>query len=151
MSAFISTSLRLTDPFLFTRLTHTALLVANEQPPFPLALTFEYSAHQPFTVVMVLHALGQDVEWNLSREQLLTGLRQHEGCGDIAVWPSVRRQGEEVVRMRLGPPESGVIVEIERATLGAWLESTLGLIPRGSETDHLFLDQVIDDIFETDC
>ncbi|MFE7076959.1 hypothetical protein ACFU96_43420 [Streptomyces sp. NPDC057620] len=85
-----------------------------------------------------------------SGEQHLKGLRQLDGWRDTAVWPSARCQGEDLVHARWGPSTSGAAVDIERATRGARLESTLGLIPRGSEADHLFLDQVIDDILETD-
>ncbi|MFF3886124.1 SsgA family sporulation/cell division regulator [Streptomyces sp. NPDC001914] len=150
MSPFISVSLRQTDPFLFTYLMHRASLVSDGRPPVELDVTFQYSAEQAFAVVMTLHASGIEAEWSLSREQLVEGLRRHDGWGDVAMWPVARPGGEDVIRIRLGPASNHVVVEVCRAVLSAWLNETLRLIPRGSEARYLFLDQTICCILDAD-
>ncbi|MGW7262214.1 SsgA family sporulation/cell division regulator [Streptomyces sp. NPDC054842] len=150
MSAYISVSLRQTDPIPYTYLAHRAVLVSDDRPPHSLGITLQYSAEQPLTVLLTLHASGENVHWHLSREQLIAGLRRHEGCGDVAVWPSARRQGEGVVCVRLGPPRAGVVVEICRVTLSSWLRETLRLIPRESESDYLSIDQAIAGLLASD-
>ncbi|MEU0786941.1 SsgA family sporulation/cell division regulator [Streptomyces sp. NPDC006173] len=150
MFSFISVSLRQTDPFPFTYLQHAVTLTGQDRVPVRLGATLKYSAESPFAVVMVLHAAGQGVEWHLSREQLLAGLHKHEGWGDVAVWPVVRWPGEDMICIRLAAASEGVVVEITRSALLAWLGETLRLIPRGSEPDYLCLDQVISGILHTE-
>ncbi|MFD6922442.1 SsgA family sporulation/cell division regulator [Streptomyces sp. NPDC059944] len=148
MSSFIAASLRQRYPFPFAYLMYHASLVGDGRAPVSLNVTWRYSAQQPFAVVMTVRETALIAEWSLSREQLLKGLRQHEGSGDVAVWPSTRHAGEDVIRIRLGAPPSLAVIEIERQPLTAWLQETLKLIPAGTETDFLRLDSVISRILD---
>ncbi|MFJ8804125.1 SsgA family sporulation/cell division regulator [Streptomyces sp. NPDC102487] len=127
------------------------MLASQDRPPVRVEATLHYSAERPFAVVMVLHAGGRDVEWHLSREQLLAGLQRRTGPGDVAVWPMIRRPGERVVCVRLASTTPmGVVVELPRDLLQTWLVETLRLIPRGSEMQYLHLDQEISEIFDVE-
>ncbi|WP_190038379.1 SsgA family sporulation/cell division regulator [Streptomyces fructofermentans] len=140
------------DPLPFSFLLHQATVVVNDEPEISMGMTAHYSAEQPFSVVLALHAPEALVAWDLSREQLIKGLRQHDGWGDVAVWPVARGRGADFVRIRLGDDLSGTaMVEIERPTLKAWLEETCRLVPRGAEPDHLHLDQVIGQLLDAEA
>ncbi|MGW6486775.1 SsgA family sporulation/cell division regulator [Streptomyces sp. NPDC055056] len=124
--------------------------MSDGRSPVPLEMTLEYSAEQPFSVTLTVSACAVVAEWNLSRDQLIKGCRQHQGWGDVAVWPSVRNRGEDAVRIRLGPMPSPAVLEIERKPLSAWLHETLQLISQGSESGYLALDDVISRLLDPD-
>ncbi|MFE4703273.1 SsgA family sporulation/cell division regulator [Streptomyces sp. NPDC056738] len=150
MYPFISVSLRQTDPFPFTYLVHRARLISDGQPPVTMDVMFQYSVEQAFAIVMTLHASGVEAQWNLSREQIVMGLRWHDGWGDVVVWPVARSRGDSVICIRLGPASNHVVVEVSRTVLAPWLKETFRLIPHGSEAQYLRMDQVIDCILGTE-
>ncbi|MFH8796492.1 SsgA family sporulation/cell division regulator [Streptomyces sp. NPDC017941] len=139
-----------TDPWPFTVLRCTAHLVRDRQPPAPFALSLRYSLHDPFAVHVLLEAGTASVAWTLSRDLLLCSLLGRDGMGDVAAWPVSRALGADVVRVRLGPPGVGAVIEIAHAVLSRWLEVTRRLSPVGEESRHIDWDVVTRILLDAD-
>jgi hypothetical protein len=135
-------------PHRVTVLRHRAQFVRDGEAPVPLDLELRYTSLDPFAVRIVLRTDGASVEWSLSRETLLLGLRRHEGIGDVAVWPVRQPDGPGWLRIRLGPLRGCAVFQTERNVISDWLDVTLQLVSRGTENDHLdweeFLTSLLD-------
>lgn len=118
-------------------LRHRAQLVRDGGAAVPLDLELLYTSLDPFAVRIVLRTDGASVDWSLSREMLLFGLRRHEGIGDVAVWPVRQPGGPDWLRLRLGPLQGCAVFQTERNVISDWLDVTLRLVSRGTENEHL--------------
>ena len=81
---------------------------------------------------------GGGIAWLVSRELLQSGLDQPAGDGDVRVWPA--SAATDVLFLHLRAPSGEALFELSRATVAAFLRQTESLVPTGSETDLLDLD-----------
>jgi Streptomyces sporulation and cell division protein, SsgA len=78
------------------------------------------------------------VEWLLSRDLLLAGLTGPVGDGDVRLWPA--RAGLDVLFLQLRAPSGEALFELSGAVVADFLRETELLVPAGSESDVLRVD-----------
>jgi hypothetical protein len=108
-----------------------------------------YDATDPFAVRIAFGDVGDqnelvDVEeagiaWLVSRELLQSGLDRPSGEGDVRVWPA--HGATDVLFLHLRAPSGEALFELSRATVAAFLRQTEALVPSGSESGMLSLDE----------
>jgi hypothetical protein len=81
------------------------------------------------------------VEWLLSRELLRAGLTAPVGEGDVRLWPA--RGGLDVVFLQLRAPSGEALFEVSGAVVADFLRETNLLVPAGTESDALRVDDEI--------
>lgn len=108
-----------------------------------------YDPSDPFAVRIAFGDVGDendlvDVEeagicWLVSRELLQSGLDRPSGEGDVRVWPA--HAATDVLFLHLRAPSGEALFELSRATVAAFLRQTEALVPSGSESGMLSLDE----------
>src|SRR3712207_6343614 len=107
-----------------------------------------YDATDPFAVRIAFGDVGDDtgtvdtnegIAWLVSRELLQTGLDRPSGEGDVRVWPA--HAASDVLFLHLRAPSGEALFELSRATVAAFLRQTEALVPSGSESGMLSLDE----------
>ena len=108
-----------------------------------------YDPTDPFAVRIAFGDVGDendlvDVEeagiaWLVSRELLQSGLDRPAGEGDVRVWPA--HGATDVLFLHLRAPSGEALFELSRATVAAFLRQTETLVPSGTESALLDLDE----------
>ena len=106
-----------------------------------------YDARDPFAVRIGFGDIGDDtgavdteegVAWLVGRELLQDGLDHPSGEGDVRVWPS--SSASDVLFLHLRAPSGEALFELSRAVVAGFLRQTEALVPPGSESGLLQLD-----------
>src|SRR5918997_82949 len=107
-----------------------------------------YDAADPFAVRIAFGDVGDQngvvdldeggIAWLLSRELLQAGLERPAGEGDVRLWPA--HASTDVLYLHLRAPSGEALFEVSRATVVAFLRQTEALVPSGSESELLALD-----------
>ena len=79
------------------------------------------------------------VEWLLSRDLLRAGLIGPVGEGDVRLWPA--RNGLDVLFLQLRAPSGEALFEVSGAAVGQFLRETDALVPVGTESGLLRVDE----------
>jgi hypothetical protein len=108
-----------------------------------------YDAADPFAVRIAFGDVGDEngivdadeagIAWLVSRELLQAGLDRPSGEGDVRVWPA--HGATDVLFLHLRAPSGEALFELSRATVAGFLRETEALVPTGSETTMLALDE----------
>jgi hypothetical protein len=108
-----------------------------------------YDPTDPFAVRIAFGDVGDEtrlvdvddagIAWLVSRELLQSGLDRPSGDGDVRVWPA--HGATDVLFLHLRAPSGEALFELSRATVAAFLRQTETLVPSGSESDMLTLDE----------
>ena len=107
-----------------------------------------YEASDPFAVRISFGDVGDDggavgtddggIAWLVSRELMQSGLDEPTGDGDVRIWPA--RGATDVLFLHLRAPSGEALFELSRATVTAFLRQTEVLVPSGSESALLDID-----------
>src|SRR3954462_8689520 len=107
-----------------------------------------YDAADPFAVRIAFGDVGDanggvdldegGIAWLLSRELLQAGLEAPTGEGDVRLWPA--HAATDLVVLPLPGPSRDTLFELSRATVAAFLRQSETLVPSGSESQLLDLD-----------
>src|SRR4051812_30038060 len=107
-----------------------------------------YEATDPFAVRIAFGDVGDDngvvdpdgggIAWLVSRELLQSGLDRPSGDGDVRIWPA--NTAADVLFLHLRAPSGEALFELSRATVAAFLRQTEALVPSGSESNLLDMD-----------
>ena len=107
-----------------------------------------YDTSDPFAVRIAFGDVGDDtgrvdpddggIAWLVSRELLQVGLDRPSGDGDVRVWPA--HGASDVLFLHLRAPSGEALFELSRATVAAFLRQTETLVPSGTESSLLDLD-----------
>jgi hypothetical protein len=107
-----------------------------------------YEASDPFAVRIAFGDVGDDsgavgtddggIAWLVSRELMQSGLDRPSGDGDVRIWPA--HGATDVLFLHLRAPSGEALFELSRATVTAFLRQTEVLVPSGSESDLLDID-----------
>src|SRR4051812_8036873 len=107
-----------------------------------------YDAADPYAVRIAFGDIGGasgavepddgSISWLVSRELLQEGLHGPSGDGDVRVWPA--HAATDVLFLHLRAPSGEALFELSRATVAAFLRQTESLVPTGSESELLHLD-----------
>jgi Streptomyces sporulation and cell division protein, SsgA len=108
-----------------------------------------YDPTDPFAVRIAFGDVGDEndlvdvdeagIAWLVSRELLQSGLDRPSGEGDVRVWPA--HAATDVLFLHLRAPSGEALFELSRATVAAFLRQTETLVPSGSESGMLALDE----------
>lgn len=116
-------------------------LILSPERALPVPARLVYRADDPYAVHVAFHVTSeQPVHWTFARELLVEGVFRPCGYGDVRVWPS-KADGRSLVLMALSSPDGEALLEAPAAQVSAWLERTLRLVPPGSESEQLGLDE----------
>ncbi|MDQ1010519.1 hypothetical protein QFZ82_005004 [Streptomyces sp. V4I23] len=115
-------------------------LVLSPERSVPVPARLTYRADDPYAVHITFH-IGSDhpVDWTFARDLLVEGVFRPCGGGDVRVWPT-KSGGRSVVLMALSSPDGDALLEASSAVVSGWLERTLKVVPPGSETEQLGID-----------
>jgi hypothetical protein len=108
----------------------------------PVRVSLRYDAADPYAVHASFHYGNETVTWSLARDVLANGLDEPAGAGDVLVWPWSSPRGD-FVALSLSSPDGCALFEIERSILVRFLRRTYAVVPRGQESDHVDLDELV--------
>jgi hypothetical protein len=120
-----------------------AALVYDSLDPFAVRVRFgnggldDFEA-APFDDAYDVPEDDGGVEWLLSRDLLQAGLTGPVGDGDVRLWPA--RAGLDVLFLQLRAPSGEALFELSGAVVADFLRETELLVPAGSESDVLRVD-----------
>ena len=107
-----------------------------------------YDAGDPFAVRIAFGDVGDEtgavdpdeggIAWLVSRELLQAGLDGPAGDGDVRLWPA--HASTDVLFLHLRAPSGEALFELSRAAVSAFLRQTEALVPSGTESTLLDLD-----------
>jgi len=97
-----------------------------------------YDGADPFAVRIAFGLEDGGIAWLLSRELLQAGLDGPAGEGDVRLWPA--HAATDVLFLHLRAPSGEALFELSRATVAAFLRQTETLVPSGTESTLLDLD-----------
>ncbi|MGW1762989.1 SsgA family sporulation/cell division regulator [Streptomyces sp. NPDC002073] len=118
-------------------------LVLSPERSIPVPARLVYRADDPYAVHVVFHVgSNTPVNWTFARELLVEGVFRPCGHGDVRVWPT-KIDSRAVICVALSSPDGDALLEAPSAAVSAWLERTLHVVPPGSETDRLGLDDAL--------
>ncbi|MGW1555756.1 SsgA family sporulation/cell division regulator [Streptomyces sp. NPDC002144] len=114
----------------------------------PVSADLIYDTMDPYAVCMAFHVAGDSVVcWVFARDLLIGGRSRCTGEGDIRVWPSARGAVNEVcVQLRPGGEAERVVLVASARAVEAFLHRALQAVPAGTETGHLDLDDLADQL-----
>ncbi|WP_128378620.1 SsgA family sporulation/cell division regulator [Streptomyces cavernae] len=115
-------------------------LVLSPEHSIPVPARLTYRSDDPYAVHISFH-IGSEhtVHWTFARELLVEGVFRPCGRGDVRVWPT-KGAGRCTVMMALNSPDGDALLEAPAALVSAWLERTLRLVPPGTESERLGID-----------
>jgi hypothetical protein len=112
--------------------------------PVSISCEFSYDVKDPYAVTVIFDAAWKSpVRWVFSRELLTDGVTSRVGEGDVAVWPEKNEDGDMALWLQVGHMSCTAVVELPIKLISKWLARTYALVPRGSETEHVEWDRVI--------
>jgi Streptomyces sporulation and cell division protein, SsgA len=115
-------------------------LVLSPEHSVPVPARLTYRADDPFAVHISFH-IGSEtpVNWTFARELMVEGVYRPSGQGDVRIWPT-RAEGRSVVCIALSSPDGNALVEAPSSPIAGWLESSLRVVPPGTEHERLGLE-----------
>ncbi|MER7663028.1 SsgA family sporulation/cell division regulator [Streptomyces sp. NPDC096193] len=115
-------------------------LVLSPERSVPVPARLTYRTDDPYAVHVTFHVGSESpVKWTFARELLVEGVFRPCGHGDVRVWPT-KVDGRNVVLMALSSPDGDALLEAVATVVSAWLERTLRVVPPGSESERLGID-----------
>lgn len=124
-------------------------LVLSPERAIPVPARLVYRTNDPYAVHITFH-IGSDypVSWTFARELLVDGVFRPCGHGDVRIWPT-KLEGRSVVCVALTSPEGDALLEASSPVVSAWLERTLTMVPPGTESSMLGLDDALAELLAT--
>ncbi|RBM21429.1 SsgA family sporulation/cell division regulator [Streptomyces sp. PT12] len=118
-------------------------LVLSGDRSVPVPARLRYRADDPYAVHMSFH-INSDapVDWAFSRELLVEGLVRPSGQGDVRLWPVIQEDGP-VLCLALHSPDGDALLHAPAPAVAAWLQRTLRLVPFGTESERLPVDDTL--------
>ncbi|MEG8277726.1 SsgA family sporulation/cell division regulator [Streptomyces sp. AHA2] len=121
-------------------------LVLSPEHRIAVPARLGYLTGDPYAVHVTFHVdREQPVHWTFARDLLVEGVFRPCGQGDVRVWPT-KAQGRDVVLMALSSPDGDALLEAPAAQVSAWLERTLRVVPPGTESERLGLDDELTEL-----
>ncbi|MGW1891673.1 SsgA family sporulation/cell division regulator [Streptomyces sp. NPDC002004] len=115
-------------------------LVLSPERSVPVPALLSYRTDDPYAVHIAFHVgSARPVHWTFARDLLVDGVFRACGEGDVRVWPA-KSDGRSVVLLALSSPDGDALLEAPSPGVCAWLERTLRVVPPGTESERLGLD-----------
>jgi hypothetical protein len=126
-------------------------LVLPGQAIMPLVARLFYSHEDPYAISIAFAAgLDEPVEWIFARDLLAMGIEGHEGLGDVTVWPSADSEGGapgSVLHIELSSPLGQAHFEVSAREISDFLRRTYQIVPAGEESEHIDVEDELNDLF----
>ncbi len=124
-------------------------LVLSPERAVPVPARLAYRTDDPYAVHITFH-IGTDhpVNWTFARELLVEGVFRACGHGDVRIWPT-KVDRRSVILMALSSPDGDALLEAPSAQVSAWLERTLRVVPPGTESERLGIDDGLAELLAT--
>lgn len=116
-------------------------LVLSPERSIPVPARLTYRTEDPYAVHITFH-VGSDapVYWTFSRDLLVEGVFRPCGHGDVRIWPT-KIDRRNIICVALTSPDGNALLEVPSAAVAAWVERTLRVVPPGTETGRLGIDE----------
>ncbi|MFF8912169.1 SsgA family sporulation/cell division regulator [Streptomyces sp. NPDC015032] len=116
-------------------------LVLSPERSIPVPARLTYRTEDPYAVHVAFH-VGSDfpVLWSFARDLLVEGVFRPCGHGDVRIWPA-KVDRRNVIFVALSSPDGDALLEVPSAAVAAWVERTLRLVPPGTESERLGIDE----------
>lgn len=116
-------------------------LVLSPERSIPVPARLTYRTGDPYAVHITFHIGSENpVHWTFARELLVEGVFRPCGHGDVRIWPT-KVSGRGVLSLALTSPDGDALLEASSAAVSAWVERTLRIVPPGTETAQLGIDE----------
>ncbi len=125
----------------------TLELINGEGAVRPLDAELRYDNRDPYAVAACFDTAGTNVCWVFGRDLLARGLFAPTGDGDVHVWPCLDSLGRAVTIIELTSPDGEALMQAQSQEVSDFLHRTEALVPSGSETMHVDMDQVLAQLF----
>lgn len=102
-----------------------------------------YHRPDPYAVTMTFMTTDEPLTWTFGRDLLIRGMHEATGEGDVHVTPAIDQSGAAVVLITLSSPDGHLRLEARRDHVAEFLERTLALVPSGTESSNLDLDDLL--------
>lgn len=104
--------------------------------------------HRPdaYAVTMTFMTGDEPLTWTFARDLLIEGMNQPSGDGDVHIAPAVIN-GRAAVLITLSSPDGHLLLEARTDQVAEFINGTLALVPAGSESSQLNLDELVAQIF----
>jgi hypothetical protein len=118
-------------------------LVVHEDTLVPLMASMYYAADDPYAIQIAFHVgLDEPVEWTFARELLSRGTTEAAGLGDVKIWPAADSgSGEVVLNIELSSAYGEARFEAPAIEVADFLRRTYEVVPSGTETRHLDMEE----------
>lgn len=110
----------------------------------PVQAELRYDRHDPYAVSAIFSTGSTQVRWVFSRDLIAEGIYEPSGDGDVHVWPCLDVQGGAVVVIELCSPDGEALMQARSKELTAFIASADKVVPRGSESLLLEVDNAIE-------
>ena len=100
--------------------------------------------HRPdaYAVTMTFMTGDEPLTWTFARRLLIDGMTQPTGDGDVHIFPSITK-GRAVIMITLSSPDGHLLLEARTDQVAEFIDGTLDLVPAGTESTQLDLDDLI--------
>ncbi|HET6857383.1 MAG TPA: SsgA family sporulation/cell division regulator [Streptomyces sp.] len=116
-------------------------LVLSPERSIPVPARLTYRTGDPYAVHVAFHTRSDSpVYWTFARELLVEGIFRPCGHGDVRIWPT-KVDSRSVICMALSSPDGDALLEAPAVAVSAWLERTLRMVPPGTESEQLGIDE----------
>lgn len=118
-------------------------LAISPRRGIPVPGLLRYRLDDPYAVHVTFHT-GTDapVSWAFARDLLAEGLCRPCGQGDVRLWPTTLG-GRPVLYVALESLDGDALLTAPAGAVRCWLESTVRLVPPGSERVEEALDAAL--------
>ncbi|CAM5596238.1 SsgA family sporulation/cell division regulator [Streptomyces microflavus] len=118
-------------------------LVLSPERSIPVPARLTYRTDDPYAVHIAFHIGSESpVHWTFARELLVEGVFRPCGHGDVRIWPT-KIDNRSVICVALTSPDGNALLEVPSAAVAAWVERTLRVVPPGTESDRLGIDEAL--------
>ncbi|MEU0158108.1 SsgA family sporulation/cell division regulator [Streptomyces sp. NPDC006261] len=118
-------------------------LVLSPERSIPVPARLTYRTDDPYAVHIAFHIGSESpVHWTFARELLVEGVFRPCGHGDVRIWPT-KIDHCSVICVALTSPDGNALLEVPSAAVAAWVERTLRVVPPGTESDRLGIDEAL--------
>ncbi|WNI24534.1 SsgA family sporulation/cell division regulator [Streptomyces sp. ITFR-16] len=116
-------------------------LVLSPERSIPVPARLTYRTEDPYAVHITFHIGSESpVYWTFARDLLVEGVFRPCGHGDVRIWPT-KIDRRSVICVALTSPDGNALLEVPSAAVAAWVERTLRVVPPGTETERLGIDE----------
>jgi hypothetical protein len=109
----------------------------------PIVTRWTYQAADPFAVSLAVRIHeGHWIEWMVARDLLVVAMDCAAGEGDIRMSPRMVL-GHDVLEIEIRSTDGRAVLEVDRDLLRRFVDAATALVPLGTESDHVDLDEEI--------